>query len=164
MRERGSTETCSSTPNTIRHMLCVVMIIHTAVPPPMTRRYGPGCAAELRPTRPLHRVVHEIANHPPHLKFYQSSHPYIHDTSPTSFHKTPETKTHMALPKYPTEQFPTPNFLIRGAGSIVFTSTRALLQVYLLHHNIRVEWPIPKWRKDRGEDATTTAVRETGYS
>ena len=69
----------------------------------------------------------------------------------------------MALPKYPTEQFPSPNFLIRG-GSIMFASTRALLQVYLLHHNIRGKWLIPKLRKDRGEDATMAAVRETVYS
>ena len=68
----------------------------------------------------------------------------------------------MALPKYPTKQFPSPNFLIRG-GSIMFASTRALLQVYLLHHRIRGERFIPTWRKDSGEDATTTAVRETGY-
>ena len=88
MREPGSTETCFSTPNTIRHMLCVVMIIHTAVSPPMTRRYGPGCAAELSPRRPLHRVVHEIANHPPHINFYQFSQPHIHNNAPpTSFHK-----------------------------------------------------------------------------
>ena len=49
----------------------------------------------------------------------------------------------MVLPKDPTEQFPSPNFLIRG-GSIIFASTRALLQVYLLHHHIRGEWFIPK--------------------
>ena len=66
----------------------------------------------------------------------------------------------MALPKYPTEQFPSSHFLICG-GSILFASTCAPLQVCLLHHNIRDEWLLPKGRKDRGEDVTTTAVRET---
>ena len=66
----------------------------------------------------------------------------------------------MGLPKYPTEQFPSSYFLICG-GSILFASTHAPLQVCLLHHNIRDEWLLPKGRKDRGEDVTTTAVRET---
>ena len=66
----------------------------------------------------------------------------------------------MALPKYPTEQFPSSHFLICG-GPILFASTCAPLQIYLLHHNIRDEWLLPKGRKDRGEDVTTTAVRET---
>ena len=130
----------------------------------MTRRYGPGCAAELSPRRPLHRVVHEIANHPPHISFYQFSQPHIHNNAPpTSSHKTPENKkkkTQMALPKYPTEQFLSSPFLICG-GSILFASTHEPLQVCLLHHNIRDEWLLPKGRKDRGEDVTATAVRET---
>ena len=33
----------------------------------------------------------------------------------------------------------------------MFASTRALLQVYLLHHHIRGERFIPKWRKDSGK-------------
>ena len=143
MRERGSTETCSSTPNTIRHMRCIVMIIHTAVTPestPMTRRYGPGCAAELRPRRPLHRVVHEIANHPPQLNFYQFSQPHIHNNFPNFIPENTrkQKKTQMALPKYPTEQFPSSPFLICG-GPTLFASTYAPLQVCLLHHSIRDE-------------------------
>ena len=43
----------------------------------------------------------------------------------------------------------------------MFASTRAPLQVCLLHHNIRDEWLLPKGRKDRGEDVTITAARET---
>jgi 8-oxo-dGTP pyrophosphatase MutT (NUDIX family) len=66
----------------------------------------------------------------------------------------------MALSKYPTEQFPSSNFLICG-GSILFASTRAPLQVCLLHHNVRDEWLLPKGRKDRGEGVPATAVRET---
>ncbi|SRR6266702_571029 len=66
----------------------------------------------------------------------------------------------MALPKHPTEQFPSSHFLICG-GSILFASTRAPLQVCLLHHNVRDEWLLPKGRKDRGEDVTVAAVRET---
>ena len=66
----------------------------------------------------------------------------------------------MAQPKYPTEQFPSSHFLICG-GSILFASTREPLQVCLLHHNVRDEWLLPKGRKDRGEDVTATAVRET---
>ncbi|KAH9178050.1 hypothetical protein EDB89DRAFT_1844033 [Lactarius sanguifluus] len=66
----------------------------------------------------------------------------------------------MALPKYPTEQFPSSHFLICG-GSILFESTRAPLRVCLLHHNVRDEWLLPKGRKDRGEDVTVAAVRET---
>ena len=66
----------------------------------------------------------------------------------------------MALPKYPTEQFPSTHFLICG-GSILFASTNAPLQVCLLHHNVRDEWLLPKGRKDRGEGVTATAVRET---
>ena len=66
----------------------------------------------------------------------------------------------MALPKYPTEQFPSSHFLICG-GSILFESTRAPLRVCLLHHNVRDEWLLPKGRKDRSEDVTSTAVRET---
>ena len=141
MRERGSTETCSSTPNTIRRMLCVeTMMIHTAVPPP-TRGYGPGCAAELSPRRPLHRVAHEIGNHPPHINFYQFSQPHIHNNSsnfiPENTRKQKK-KTQMALPKYPTEQFPSSPFLICG-GPILFASTHAPLQVCLLHHSNRDE-------------------------
>ncbi|KAI0295140.1 hypothetical protein B0F90DRAFT_1638291 [Multifurca ochricompacta] len=66
----------------------------------------------------------------------------------------------MALSKYPTEQFPSSHFLICG-GSILFASTRAPLRVCLLHHNVCDEWLLPKGRKDRSEDVTATAVRET---
>jgi 8-oxo-dGTP pyrophosphatase MutT (NUDIX family) len=66
----------------------------------------------------------------------------------------------MALSKYPTDQFPSTNFLICG-GSILFASTRAPLQVCLLRHNVRNEWLLPKGRKDRGEGVPATAVRET---
>jgi 8-oxo-dGTP pyrophosphatase MutT (NUDIX family) len=66
----------------------------------------------------------------------------------------------MALPKLPTEQFPSSNFLI-CSGSILFASTRAPLQVCLLHHTERDEWLLPKGRKDRGECVPATAIRET---
>jgi len=66
----------------------------------------------------------------------------------------------MALPKLPTEQFTSPNFLI-CSGSILFASTRAPLQVCLLHHTERHEWLLPKGRKDRGESVPATAMRET---
>jgi len=66
----------------------------------------------------------------------------------------------MALPKLPTEQFPSSNFLI-CSGSILFESTRAPLQVCLLHHTERDEWLLPKGRKDRGECVPVTAIRET---
>jgi 8-oxo-dGTP pyrophosphatase MutT (NUDIX family) len=66
----------------------------------------------------------------------------------------------MALPKLPTEQFPSTNFLI-CSGSILFASTRAPLQVCLLHHTERNEWLLPKGRKDRGECVPVTAMRET---
>jgi 8-oxo-dGTP pyrophosphatase MutT (NUDIX family) len=66
----------------------------------------------------------------------------------------------MAQPKLPTEQFPSTNFLI-CSGSILFASTRAPLQVCLLHHTERNEWLLPKGRKDRGECVPTTAIRET---
>ncbi|KAH9976048.1 NUDIX hydrolase domain-like protein [Russula compacta] len=66
----------------------------------------------------------------------------------------------MALSKYPTDQFPSSNFLVCG-GSILFASTRAPLQICLLRHTVRDEWLLPKGRKDRGEDVPTTAVRET---
>ncbi|KAH9055791.1 hypothetical protein EDB83DRAFT_2390843 [Lactarius deliciosus] len=49
----------------------------------------------------------------------------------------------MALPKYPTEQFPSSHFLICG-GSILFEPTRTPLRVCLLHHNVRDEWLLPK--------------------
>ncbi|KAH8985180.1 hypothetical protein EDB92DRAFT_2105705 [Lactarius akahatsu] len=65
----------------------------------------------------------------------------------------------MALPKYPTEQFPSSHFIC--GGSILFESTRAPLRVCLLHHNVRDEWLLPKGRKDRGEDVTVATVRET---
>ncbi|KAH9028196.1 hypothetical protein EDB85DRAFT_2291274 [Lactarius pseudohatsudake] len=65
----------------------------------------------------------------------------------------------MALPKYPTEQFPSSHFLICG-GSILFESTRAPLRVCLLHHNVRDEWLLPKGRKDRGEDVTVAATKD----
>lgn len=66
----------------------------------------------------------------------------------------------MALPKLPTEQFPSTNFLI-CSGSILFASTRAPLQICLLHHTERKEWLLPKGRKDRGECVPVTAMRET---
>lgn len=66
----------------------------------------------------------------------------------------------MALPRLPTEQFPSTNFLI-CSGSILFASTRAPLQVCLLHHTERNEWLLPKGRKDRGECVPITAIRET---
>ncbi|KAF8496239.1 hypothetical protein F5888DRAFT_418113 [Russula emetica] len=66
----------------------------------------------------------------------------------------------MALPKLPTEQFPSTNFLI-CSGSILFASTRAPLRVCLLHHTERNEWLLPKGRKDRGECVPVTAIRET---
>ncbi|KAH9983221.1 hypothetical protein BJV77DRAFT_1044040, partial [Russula vinacea] len=46
-------------------------------------------------------------------------------------------------------------------GSILFASTRAPLQVCLLHHTERHEWLLPKGRKDRGECVPATAIRET---
>ena len=66
----------------------------------------------------------------------------------------------MALPKLPTEQFLSPNFLI-CSGTILFASTRAPLQVCLLRHTERNEWLLPKGRKDRGEGVPATAIRET---
>ena len=66
----------------------------------------------------------------------------------------------MAQPKLPTEQFLSTNFLI-CSGSILFASTRAPLQVCLLHHMERDEWLLPKGRKDRGECVPATAIRET---
>jgi 8-oxo-dGTP pyrophosphatase MutT (NUDIX family) len=66
----------------------------------------------------------------------------------------------MALPKLPTEQFSSTNFLI-CSGSILFASTRAPLQICLLHHTERNEWLLPKGRKDRGECVPATAIRET---
>ena len=66
----------------------------------------------------------------------------------------------MALPKLPTDQFSSTNFLI-CSGSILFASTRAPLQVCLLHHMERNEWLLPKGRKDRGECVPETAIRET---
>lgn len=66
----------------------------------------------------------------------------------------------MAQPKLPTEQFLSTNFLI-CSGSILFASTRAPLQVCLLHHTERDEWLLPKGRKDRGECVPETAIRET---
>jgi 8-oxo-dGTP pyrophosphatase MutT (NUDIX family) len=66
----------------------------------------------------------------------------------------------MALPKLPTEQFSSTNFLI-CSGSILFASTRAPLQICLLHHMERNEWLLPKGRKDRGECVPATAIRET---
>jgi len=66
----------------------------------------------------------------------------------------------MALPKLPTEQFSSTNFLI-CSGSILFASTRAPLQICLLHHTERDEWLLPKGRKDRGECVPATAMRET---
>ena len=66
----------------------------------------------------------------------------------------------MALPRYPTEQFPSSHFLISG-GSILFASTQAPLRVCLIYHTARGEWLLPKGRKDRGESVTDAAVRET---
>jgi 8-oxo-dGTP pyrophosphatase MutT (NUDIX family) len=66
----------------------------------------------------------------------------------------------MAQSKLPTELFPSSNFLI-CSGSILFASTRAPLQVCLLHHTERNEWLLPKGRKDRGECVPATAIRET---
>ena len=66
----------------------------------------------------------------------------------------------MAQSRLPTELFPSSNFLI-CSGSILFASTRAPLQVCLLHHTERHEWLLPKGRKDRGECVPATAIRET---
>jgi 8-oxo-dGTP pyrophosphatase MutT (NUDIX family) len=66
----------------------------------------------------------------------------------------------MAQSRLPTELFPSSNFLI-CSGSILFASTRAPLQVCLLHHTERHEWLLPKGRKDRGECVPATAMRET---
>jgi 8-oxo-dGTP pyrophosphatase MutT (NUDIX family) len=66
----------------------------------------------------------------------------------------------MALPRLPTEQYPSTNFLI-CSGSILFASTRGPLQICLLHHTERDEWLLPKGRKDRGECVPSTAMRET---
>ncbi|KAI9431771.1 hypothetical protein H4582DRAFT_2001850 [Lactarius indigo] len=66
----------------------------------------------------------------------------------------------MALPKYPTEQFPASHILICG-GSFLFESTRAPLRVCLLRHNVRNEWFLPKCRKYSSEDVAVAAVRET---
>ena len=66
----------------------------------------------------------------------------------------------MALPRYPTEQFPSSHFLISG-GSILFSSTQAPLRICLIYHHARGEWLLPKGRKDRGESVPATAVRET---
>ena len=66
----------------------------------------------------------------------------------------------MALPRLPTEQYQSSNFLI-CSGSILFASTRAPLQVCLLRHTERNEWLLPKGRKDRGEGVPATAIRET---
>ncbi|KAF8260193.1 hypothetical protein EI94DRAFT_1706488 [Lactarius quietus] len=67
---------------------------------------------------------------------------------------------HYGASYIPDRAIPLLHFIICG-GSILFASTRATLQVYLLHHNIRDEWLLPKGPKDRGEDITATAVRET---
>jgi 8-oxo-dGTP pyrophosphatase MutT (NUDIX family) len=66
----------------------------------------------------------------------------------------------MALPRYPTEQFPSSHFLVSG-GSILFESTHAPLRVCLIYDHARGEWLLPKGRKDRGESVPATAVRET---
>jgi len=66
----------------------------------------------------------------------------------------------MALARYPTEQFPSSHFLISG-GSILFASIQAPLRVCLIYHKARGEWLLPKGRKDRGENMTAAAVRET---
>jgi 8-oxo-dGTP pyrophosphatase MutT (NUDIX family) len=66
----------------------------------------------------------------------------------------------MALPRYPTEQFPSSHFLLSG-GSILFASTHAPLRVCLIYHHARGEWLLPKGRKDRGESVTVAAVSET---
>ena len=66
----------------------------------------------------------------------------------------------MALPKLPTEQFLSPDFLIRS-GTILFASTRAPLQVCLLRLTERNEWLLPKGLKDRGAGVPATAIRET---
>ena len=66
----------------------------------------------------------------------------------------------MALPRYPTEQFPSSHFLISG-GSILFSLTQAPLRIYLIYHHARGEWLLPKGRKDRGKSVPATAVRET---
>jgi len=66
----------------------------------------------------------------------------------------------MALARYPTEQPPSSHFLISG-GSILFASIQAPLRVCLIYRKARGEWLLPKGRKDRGENVTATAVRET---
>ncbi|KAF8487526.1 NUDIX hydrolase domain-like protein [Russula ochroleuca] len=73
----------------------------------------------------------------------------------------------MALPRYPTEQFPFSHFLVSG-GPILFASTHAPLRICLIYHHAHGEWLLPKGRKDRGESMPAAAVRETfeetGYS
>ncbi len=61
----------------------------------------------------------------------------------------------MALPRYPTEQFPSSNFLFSG-GTILFASTHAPLRICLVYHNARGEWLLPKGREDRGESVLVT--------
>ena len=70
---------------------------------------------------------------------------------------------HMAEPRHPTEQFPASHFATCG-GSILIDTTRAPLKVCLLRRTTldeREEWVLPKGHKDRGEDVTQAAVRET---
>ena len=65
----------------------------------------------------------------------------------------------MSLARYPTEQFPSSHFLISGR-SILSASIQAPRRVCLIYHKRRGEW-FPKGRKDRGENVTAAAVRET---
>lgn len=76
----------------------------------------------------------------------------------------------MAASKLPTMLYTADEFLI-CAGSILFrhdpqafsssSSDPPPLQVCLLLHTGRQEWLLPKGRKDRFEDITATATRET---
>ncbi|TFY81739.1 hypothetical protein EWM64_g2280 [Hericium alpestre] len=75
----------------------------------------------------------------------------------------------MADPKIPTDQFRSEEFLICG-GSILFQDlpppsssfdASKSLHICLLRHTIRNEWLLPKGRKDRDENVSVTAVRET---
>ena len=65
----------------------------------------------------------------------------------------------MALPPISYRLIPVFHFLV-SAGSILFASTHAPLRVYLIYHQARGEWLLPKGRKDR-ESVIVAAARET---
>ncbi|KAI0036563.1 NUDIX hydrolase domain-like protein [Vararia minispora EC-137] len=70
----------------------------------------------------------------------------------------------MAASPVPTTLFTSSEFLFLG-GSILFRNippgTTGPLEVCLIHHPTRDEWLLPKGRKDREEDLSACAVRET---